>query len=321
VVAKNFINVPENFFTRYSLQLGSIVETLFLSLALADKFNLLKKELFASNIELENKIHERTKELDDVLKNLQAKDLNYEMELRLASDLQKCLIPSKNKLYPFIKSEYYYDFIMQVGGDFFDIIPQKDNMLSIYIADASGHGIPAALLSMMYKICFTNALVRYENPVEIFLEVNRQIEQVLETYDYLTAFLLIIEKDGNVHYSSAAHRPVFLFRKNKNSVEILHTKGMFLGMKMNIENGYESKETKLEVGDRILLFTDGVIEIENLDGWNSENLMNIFSRSQRMSLEISMKYIQTEWKKKLGDHKLRDDATLLLIEYTGQNQD
>ena len=62
----------------------------------------------------------------------------------------------------------YYDYLMKVGGDFYDIVPLQNNSVGILIADVSGHGIPAALLSTMYKISFLNASRRTRKSIKVF---------------------------------------------------------------------------------------------------------------------------------------------------------
>ena len=153
--------------------------------------------------------------------------------------------------------------LIQVGGDFFDIININNNSVAVFIADASGHGISAALLATMYKMSFTNAISKSSSPAEIFREINIQTRKVLDAHDFLTAFLITISPIGEITYSSAAHRPALILRKNKNIGEILFTKCLFLGINTNFNAPYEEKKDKLDKGDRLLLYTDGILEESN----------------------------------------------------------
>jgi sigma-B regulation protein RsbU (phosphoserine phosphatase) len=190
--------------------------------------------------------------------------------------------------------------------------------MAVFIADASGHGIPAALLSTMYKMSFANAISRYSNPSEIFKDVNEQTKKVLDTHDYLTAFLMVVQSTGQISYSSAAHRPPFLYRKNKNTGEILFAKGLFLGMSSNMDIPYEEKNDILEKGDRLLFYTDGIFDDSIKDTWNPESLLYIFTKSANLSIDAALDHIILEWKKRIGVNKIKDDATFLLIEYHGK---
>ena len=315
---RNFNIVPQNFLTTYSLQRGSTIEMLLLSLALTDRINTMKKELAVLNTKLEEKVEERTRELSRVLGMLQAKEFTIDSELDLASDLQKCIFPSTDLPYPHIKFVGYYDYLMKVGGDFYDIVPLQNNSVGILIADVSGHGIPAALLSTMYKISFMNASRRTSSPVKIFQEVNKSISSIMTTHDYLTALIIVIEPGGKFRFSSAAHRPAFLYRKKSKKIEVLSTKGLFIGMLSYAGDTFEEKEGHIDVGDRILLFTDGIIDAfnEKEERWNSDELQEVFLRSNGLPLDEALEFIKSEWVKFRGTKKINDDSTLLLVEYT-----
>lgn len=317
LVLRNFNVLPQNFITNYSLQLGSTIEMVLLSLALADKINTMKKELQVLNTHLEEKVQGRTIELTRVLEILQNKNKTIESELELASDIQKCIFPEINDDRDFIRFSGYYEYLMKVGGDFYDILHMPDNALGVLIADVSGHGIPAALLSTMYKISFMDAARKTLSPTEIFKEVNDNISGIMNTHDYMTAFMLIIFPDGRLKYSCAAHRPAFLYRKKKKKIEVITTRGLFLGMLPNASQTFEEKEDRLENGDKILLFTDGVIDAfnENEERWHTDQLLEAFEKCVELELDECLEFVKTEWRKFKNSRPINDDSTLLLIEY------
>jgi two-component system, sensor histidine kinase LadS len=314
---RNFNILPQNFFTMYSLQIGSTIEMLLLSLALIDRINFMKKELSILNTNLEEKVEERTRELSRVLNLLQAKDLTIESELDLASDLQKCIFPAKETVFPFIKFLGHHEYLMKVGGDFYDLLPLPNDAVGVLIADVSGHGIPAALLSTMYKISFINATRRLTSPVEIFKEVNKSISSIMNTHDYLTALFVVIEPSGKITYSSAAHRPAFLFKQKTKKIISIATKGLFIGMLGDASETFEEKTEQLEFGDRILFYTDGIIDAFNLkeDRWSADELEKSFLKSSSLNLESSLEQIKQDWNNFRGGKSLNDDSTLLLIEF------
>jgi serine phosphatase RsbU (regulator of sigma subunit) len=301
----------------YSLQIGSTIEILLLSLALTDRINTMKKELASLNASLEEKVIQRTEELSKVLNLLQAKDLTIESELDLASDLQKCIFPSKELNFPFLKFEGHHEYLMKVGGDFYDLIPLPNEKVGILIADVSGHGIPAALLSTMYKISFIDTTRRIASPIEIFREVNKNISNIMNTHDYLTALFIIIDKKGNIEYSSAAHRPAFLYSKKTKQIKLISTKGLFLGMLGDASQTFEEKSDKIENGDRILLYTDGIIDAFNKEEkrWSQKDLEDSFLSSSEFELKQALEKIKTDWRKFREGKEINDDSTLLLIEY------
>jgi serine phosphatase RsbU (regulator of sigma subunit) len=318
LVLRNFNILPQNFFTTYSLQIGSTIEMLLLSLALSDRINTMKKELAILNTNLEEKVKERTQELQRVLNILQAKDLTIESELDLASDLQKCIFPQSDYKFPNINFVGYHEYLMKVGGDFYDILHLPDDSVAILIADVSGHGIPAALLSTMYKISFMNSTRRAKSPKEIFQEVNKSIASIMNTHDYLTAFLLVIEPNGKMKYSSAAHRPAFLLKYKTGTIQPISSKGLFIGMLSNASDTYEEKQGKLEKGDRILFYTDGILDAFNLEEkrWNQEELEKSFKSTHKMEIRHALEKVKADWIHFRKGVPINDDSTLLLIEYT-----
>ena len=140
----------------------------------------------------------------------------------------------------------------------------------------------------------------------------------MNTHDYLTALIIVIDQGGRMRFSSAAHRPAFLYRKKSKTIEILSTKGLFIGMLSYASDTFEEKESYLEAGDRILLFTDGIIDAfnEKEDRWSSDELQEVFSKSNKFPLEEALEFIKSEWVKFRGTKKINDDSTLLLVEYT-----
>ncbi len=309
--------INSDFITVNIFEISNAIQILVLSflaqirMSAPQKENILQKEL------LESYYKQRDENYQKITEGEERSQLILQ-ELKLASDIQRGLIPLPEKVYPIIKVKYYYEYLMQVGGDFFDIVNVDDNSMAVFIADASGHGIPAALLSTMYKMSFANAISRYSNPSEIFKDVNEQTKKVLDTHDYLTAFLMVVQSSGEILYSSAAHRPPFLYRKSKNMGEILFAKGLFLGMSSNMEIPYEEKRDKLEKGDRLLFYTDGIFDDSIKDKWNPESLLYIFTKSANLSIDAALDHIILEWKKRIGVNKIKDDATFLLIEYHGK---
>ncbi len=313
---KNMGFLPINTFTLIIFEIFNSIQMILLAILITLRVREPQLEIQRQRKDLEFLSKQKNLEYKKLLETEEREKIILD-ELQLASDIQRSLIPVKEKIYPFIKVKYHYEYLMQVGGDFFDIININNNSVAIFIADASGHGIPAALLATMYKMSFTNAISKFSSPAEIFREVNIQTRKVLDTHDYLTAFLITISPEGEILYSSAAHRPPLILRKNKNIGEILFTKGLFLGMNTNFETPYEEKIDKLEKGDRLLLYTDGVLEEKIKNTWNAETLLFSFINSANIGFDGALEYIVQDWKKKLGNNKIQDDATFLMIEYHG----
>jgi serine phosphatase RsbU (regulator of sigma subunit) len=88
-------------------------------------------------------------------------------------------------------------------------------------------------------------------------------------------------------------------------------------MNTNFHHPYEEQKDKLEKGDRLLLYTDGVLEESIKNSWNAETLLFSFTNSSNIGFDSALDYVIQDWKNKLGTNKIQDDATILMIEYHG----
>lgn len=85
----------------------------------------------------------------------------------------------------------------------------------------------------------------------------------MKTQDYMTCFMAVIDDDYNITYSNASHQKAIIYRKETGTVELLDTNGLFIGALEEARDTYEEKTTKLEYGDRLILYTDGIPEAQN----------------------------------------------------------
>jgi phosphoserine phosphatase RsbU/P len=313
---KNIFITNWKIFNHFSFEISFLIHLVYFGTVLSLKYSIF--HLLNSNISLLSFNTANFNDISNTITILKNKNDYYLNELEKAGDIQKSFMPSLNTNFPLIKISYYLKNVLQVGGDFFDIIPLKNNSIAIYIGDVSGHGIAAAILTTLFKITFRNSLQKFSNPEKIFNDVNNQTNHIITTNDYLTSFLLIIHNDGKLEYSSAAHKPIFIFRKKTSRCEFLISKGSFLGMKSIYNPIFECKIDKLEVGDRILLFTDGVLLNDKNKKWNMDVLFNSFAKSQSKSFDIAINSIIEDWENILQEENLNDDSTFLYIEFKGE---
>lgn len=285
-----------------------------LAVILANRFMRLHREVETLNQDLEKKVNERTQELDSVVTALQQKEARVSHELDLAREIQLGILPR----IPIHWDDYWidarYSSMMRVGGDFFDVIPLLDDRLAIFVADVSGHGIPAALITTMAKISMTRALQESQNPREVLNIINLEILAQITTPQYLTCFLMILSPDGYATYASGGHPPAILTRSS-GSVELLEASGAIIGAMSQAGSLIEERETRIEVGDRLLIYTDGLVEARN-------------SRKEEMSVQAVSDLLR-EYRsapayslldrllRDLNEHThgdVQDDTTLLLLE-------
>jgi serine phosphatase RsbU (regulator of sigma subunit) len=265
---------------------------------------------------LERKVEERTLELNSALQKLKEKDNRIQIELKLASDIQKGILPHTPMKYNFINVVSYYKPMQKVSGDFYDLVPMEDGGLAIIIGDVSGHGIPAALVNSMLKISFNDALRKYNSPKEIFKYINSTLMGTIKTDEYLTAIIAIISPTHDVIFSNASHRRAIVMHAGTGEIHEWDTGGLPVGAMIEAGETYEDKITSLEFGDRVMLFTDGLVEARDTSGveFGESKLHELLRSTMNSTIEKARDIIISIWEEYTRGVETSDDVTLLLIE-------
>lgn len=198
----------------------------------------------------------------DEQKQMQA-DLDY------AHSIQQNFLP---KTLPKIKN-YHFDTIYlpakQVGGDFYDVIPLKNNQIAAYIADVSGKGIPAALFMSKMSSNLRFLLENEQNPLTVMKKINNQIIARSARGMFITLLLTIINpKTGKVKIINAGHVPPFILKKDETTI-IPKTENPPGGIMQEIK--FHSQNIILDPGERMVLITDGITDIKD----NKKKLLGI----------------------------------------------
>lgn len=276
----------------------------------------MSREILEFRKNLEQQVEQRTIELQNVLTDLKERDDLIQKQLDMASIIQRSILPGHIDEWLEIKFSVRYIAMEKIGGDFYDVYQLRDNKMGLLIADVSGHGIPAALVTTMAKIAFGNACAKYDSPRRIFQEVNQNILDHVKTQDYLTAFFIVIDDEYNVTYANASHQKALLLRTEQGKVEQLDTNGLFIGAIEEARETYEEKTTRLNYGDRIILYTDGIPEATNIarEEYSNERLEEVVLKNRHLSLEDFTSYIIEDVQRFVGNAPVEDDITLLVLE-------
>lgn len=291
---------------------------------LAKTFNEMRKNIKEYSEHLEDLVAQRTRELQEAYQKLKEKDNIIQMELDFASRIQRGIMPNGGyKWHDFVVFGYSQP-MEKIGGDFFDIFPIPGGKLLFYVADVSGHGIPAALITTMLKISLINISFETSNPSEIIERLNERIRiinsdtsQVMA--NYLTIFTSIVDKDGNMVYSSGGHHKPILYNSETRTFEDLpDAQGAIVGIIQPELYSCTSSSFILKDGDKMLLYTDGVTERRNLSSkeLELEGLKKIFAEcvDRNLSGKKLLTQILSEIDRFAEGVPPRDDFTILLVE-------
>jgi serine phosphatase RsbU (regulator of sigma subunit) len=190
---------------------------------------------------------------------------NINEELETARKVQKSFLPQDTYSVSGASVCCLYSPCGKVGGDLYDIIPIDDHRTAILLLDVAGHGVPAALISAMAKLSFARHIRKDIEPMEIFKRVNSELLHYMPPERFVTAFLGILDTSSKVFtHARAALPPAILYHAQEHSCEYLSTGGTFIGMFPDVR--FEQKIAAVAPGDKLVMYTDGIIECVDQHG-------------------------------------------------------
>lgn len=186
-----------------------------------------------------------------------------EKELEMARSIQQSNLPVKVR-FPAGTAVYsIHEPMIQVGGDYYDYY-LNDNEIGILVCDVSGHGMPAALIVSMLHLLFHSEKKAGINPEKLLSNMNSVLYGNIESQFVTASYISYSISEKLLTVTNGGHPPVLVYRKQAYEVVSYRPFGRPLGLFENIVYGHES--VQLEAGDRVLVYTDGIIEAENADG-------------------------------------------------------
>jgi serine phosphatase RsbU (regulator of sigma subunit) len=214
------------------------------------------------NEHLNRLVEERTQELQRLYDEVSTRDAEMRLNMNVAGRLQtRILLPGSPPGWPEIHWGIHYAPVDPLGGDYYDFVVRNDRYMGILIADASGHSIPAAMVAIMARFAFAEVVRQTIRPAEVLAVMNRRL-QGLTDERFVTAFYGVLDREKReLRFACAGHPPPLRVNPKNQVVEPLNARGMMLGIVP--DSTYEEKSLTLDRGDRLCLYTDGVIESRN----------------------------------------------------------
>ncbi|TGK50860.1 serine/threonine protein phosphatase [Leptospira kanakyensis] len=265
------------------------------------------RELAIENRDLEAAVEV----LKSFKQELEKKQLSMAKDLRLAKNIQKGLIPEIIPDWNGIQFWTGFTPMQEVSGDYYDYFPYNMDKLGVAVCDVSGHGVPAAFITALSKLLFSN--YKKPKPSEIFKLINRELLDLVKQQGYTTCVYVLIHDDYKVLYSIAGHPRPILFRAKTNKAEICEGDGTFLGMFPDAGETFLDFQIQLEPGDKMFLYTDGLTEAENDkgDAFGETKLIQIIESCFDKSIQETVENILSIHKEFTMGTDPMDDITLL----------
>lgn len=254
----------------------------------------------------------RRHKLDETRLALKRRNEQMENDLSIARMVQSNLLPSSFPVNDRVDMHGVYQSMELVGGDFYDVHQFSESRYLLFIADASGHGVSAALVASIARMSFYHALESGETlPHRLLAFMSREIQQFLRTEHFLTAFAMVIDTNvREILYSNAGHRPALHF--TETGVHELDAPGTILGV---VDNPvYELRTDVLSPGDLICLYTDGVVEARNRsqEDFGTGRLIAAIERTRQEGASRIARFVFSDLRAFTSGTLPGDDITLLL---------
>ena len=201
----------------------------------------------------------------------------------------------------------------EVGGDFYDMFLIDENHLAILIADVSGKGVPASLIMMTAKSLIKNTALNGNSVENVFNIVNRFLCDGNTSNHFITAWFGILNlKTGVIEYANAGHNPPVIYSKKEDKYSFLKSNPNLILAIMD-DTEYEKNKVTLGIGDKILLYTDGVTEAtSDKDELYGENrLLDFLNNHKEDSVTDTINGVKQDIDDFIGTAEQFDDITML----------
>jgi PAS domain S-box-containing protein len=248
---------------------------------------------------------------------LRKKNQSMQQDLNYAQLIIKNILPSEPPEWERLKVQFKYIPLDTVGGDFFWFYNLPDGSPAVYLGDVSGHGVSAALFLSMVKTVSDMLLPKYGyNPGKYMHALNRDLYNNMFSY-FITALYGVFDfssENVKFKFSKGGHQPPIIYRKNENKVFSITSKGKPIALFK--EDYFNEITVILNKGDRIFLYTDGLVEVSNesMEMLDQAGLENIIMANNSFDLNKSLEYILDAVNNFMGTNKAQDDIILIAVE-------
>jgi serine phosphatase RsbU (regulator of sigma subunit) len=242
--------------------------------------------------------------------------LSIQKELETARLIQQSILPETIPQIDGLDIAARYVPMASVAGDFYDFIVMDSKHVGILVADVSGHGMPAALIASMLKIALAAQAAHADNPVQVLHGLNQALCGKFQHHYVTAAYVFVDVEKRTLTYAGAGHPPLLMWGGGLPGVRDVTENGLFLG-KFEFAT-YSSVQIPLSVGDRGLLYTDGIPETNNPEGveFGSERFRQFLAAQKNGSANQLADGLLTElahWSARGEREDLDDDITMVAI--------
>jgi len=244
-------------------------------------------------------------------------------EMELAQQIQRSILPSGQTVAGEFVVHGGHWAAAEVGGDYYDVIPQPDGSIALAVADVSGKGLAGCLITAMIFSLLRALRSFHHSPAELLAVLDERLGETLQRGSFVTMFYGELDsKSGRLVYSSAGHNPTLVYRGATRRVEWHRSKGIPLGAIRGgaIRRTLEDSAVDLGPGDVLIQFTDGINETTDPSGkeqFGFERMEKIVSEAAPSGAREIVGRLHDAVAKWRGDALPMDDETMLVVSREG----
>jgi serine phosphatase RsbU (regulator of sigma subunit)/CBS domain-containing protein len=276
---------------------------------------LATRDLLASRTEHLNRLIDmRTRELRLAYERLEGREEQLRLHMMMAGRIQSRLLPAATPSWPEIACHAYYAPLDPLGGDHYDFIEPDEHHVGLLIADASGHSIPAAMVALMARTAFASAARDALHPAAVLTDMNRHLHGLTGEH-FVTAFYALFDRQSRrLTYANAGHPYPLHYRASARHCRPLEAAGFLLGILP--DSDYEEDYVQLEPGDRLLLYTDGLIDTVGPaeQSFGVRRLQEFLHKHGQLPADRLAQQLVEHVALFRGDHPPSDDLSILVAE-------
>ena len=259
--------------------------------------------------------------LRGIREQLASQLLTIQREMDTARQIQMSILPRQMPAIAGLDIAARYIPMTAVAGDFYDFIPIDEKRIGILVADVSGHGMPAALISSMLKIALGTQTGCASDPARVLAGLNEALYGKFTGHFVTAAYVLVDAEKQSLRYAGAGHPPLILRDTAAGATREFVENGLFLGYFPYAT--YSAVELPFKVGDWILLYTDGIIETTNVseEQYGIDRFKDFLESNHELSagqFVDSFLDALSRWSDKASGREPEDDLTLMAIHFQGQ---
>jgi len=232
-------------------------------------------------------------------------------ELEVARRIQLSILPRRFPSSTDFRVAARYVPMTSVAGDLYDYVMVNHHQIGLLVADVSGHGVPAALIASMVKLAAASQRAAAADPSQFLAGMNSALLGNTQSQFVTAAYAHLNSESGELRYSAAGHPPLLLVRNG--GVTRIQENGLMLAA-FNFAS-YSTAVYKLEAGDRIAMYTDGILEASNAEGhfFGLDTLCDLLAQTRQLSPARTADTIISSVRHWSGTQD--DDLTVLICDY------